>query len=103
MLGYSMIAHVFFFGQLFVLALGFGVELPIVYLSLCAALSSLVALLPISIGGLGTREATFIALLGKISVSAESAVLISFSDGVVLGLSLAAFFAFIASMYLKLR
>jgi uncharacterized protein (TIRG00374 family) len=101
MAGYSIVAHGFFFGQIYVLALGFGLNLPFIYVSLCLALSSLVALLPISIGGLGTREAIFIGLLGKISVPPESALLLSFTDGVVLGLSLAALSALIASWYLK--
>ena len=103
MLFYTIVAHTFFFAQIYVLALGFGISVPIVYLSLCLALSSLIALLPISIGGLGTREATFIALLGKISIAPETAVLISFTDGVVLGLSLAALFALAASWYLRVR
>ena len=103
MLWYTVAAYIFYFGQIYALALGFGIEVPFVYLALCVALSSLLALLPISVGGLGTREATFIALLGRISIPPESAVLISFSDGVVLGLTLAAIFALAASLYLKTR
>ena len=103
MMFYSVIAYCAFFGQVYALAVGFGISVPFVYLSLCLALSSLISLLPISIGGLGTREATFIALLGKISIPPESAVLIAFTDGVVLGLAFGALFALISSLYLKRR
>ena len=52
--------------------------------SYAVALGSLITLLPISISGLGTREAVMIAYLGTAGISSEAA----------LGFSLLVFFTF---------
>jgi hypothetical protein len=89
----SIASYVFYFIQIYTVAEGFGVKVSFIYLSLCLALSALISLLPISIGGLGTREATFILLLNRISIPAETATLIAFIDGTVLSLFLSGAFA----------
>jgi len=75
------------------LALGMGVHAPFLYLSVCYTLSALVSLIPISFGGLGTREAVFIYYLGRIDISAESALLLSFTQTVAFYILLPAVFA----------
>jgi len=62
----------------FLFARGLGAELSLPYVLSCAAIGVAVALLPVSISGMGTRDAVFIALMGSRGVSAELAVAISF-------------------------
>ena len=83
MLTFSVLAYLSMFCQFFAVARGLGLEPPFLYLGLSLCIATLVSLLPISVGGLGTREAVFILMLGKIAISAESAVLLSFVDLVV--------------------
>jgi len=44
------------------------------YAAFCVSIASLLALLPISISGLGVRDATFLALLLPLGVTAELAI-----------------------------
>lgn len=90
MLLLSVGIYLLIFLMTYTVAEGLGLQVPFIYLSLSTALSTLVALLPISIGGIGTREALFIFLLGNISISNEAALLIAFFDGTVLGIFFAA-------------
>lgn len=63
--------------SLYLCAIALGLEIP--FLDLCGvtAVSSLVSFLPISILGLGTRDATLIALLAPYGISATRAVALS--------------------------
>jgi len=62
------------------LALGWGINtVPFFYLAISVALSNLVSLLPISISGLGTREAVLLGLLSFFNVSPEKIVSFSLS------------------------
>lgn len=58
----------------FMLALSLGLNISYWYLLVSLAISSAVAILPISISGLGTREATFILLFSIINIMPEEAV-----------------------------
>jgi uncharacterized protein (TIRG00374 family) len=88
MASFSLVIYGLYFTQIYCVARGFGVSISFVFLGLCLSLSALISLLPVSIGGLGTREAVFVVLLSKVSIPSELAVLISFMDGVVLSLLL---------------
>jgi uncharacterized membrane protein YbhN (UPF0104 family) len=74
------------FMQLWYLAAGLGIPVNGFYLGLAYAASSLVSLLPLSVAGLGTREAVYMELLGNEGIAASSAVTISLLDGLVLSL-----------------
>jgi uncharacterized membrane protein YbhN (UPF0104 family) len=56
------------------LALALDMSLSYIQVSYAVAIGSLVTLLPISISGLGTREAAIIAYLGTAGVSDEQAL-----------------------------
>ena len=58
----------------YMLALSLSFNISYWYLLVSIAISSLIALLPISISGLGTREATFIFLFSIINIVPEEAV-----------------------------
>ena len=72
--GLTVLAYGIFFGQCYLLALALGLKTSFVQVSFAVALGSLVTLLPISISGLGTREAAMIAYLGTAGVPAEAAL-----------------------------
>jgi glycosyltransferase 2 family protein len=71
---FTALAYALFFGQCYLLAL--ALHLNITFLQACFAVSlgSLVTLLPLSISGLGTREAALVAYLGTTAVAAEAAL-----------------------------
>lgn len=62
----------FIMSYLFALALSIPVDF--LYLAGCVAIAGFITLLPVSISGIGTREATFILLFGFAGISSESAV-----------------------------
>lgn len=70
----TVISYVLFYGQCYVLAR--SLELPIAYgfAAFCVSLGSLMALLPISISGLGVRDLTFVIVLGTVGLSSEIAI-----------------------------
>lgn len=70
----TMLAYAIFFGQCYLLALALKLPVGFAPVSYAVALGSLVTLLPISVSGLGTREAAMIAYLGTVGVPAESAL-----------------------------
>ena len=61
-------------GRCYLLALALGLKTSFIQISFAVALGSLVTLLPISISGLGTREAAIVAYLGTAGVPAEMAL-----------------------------
>jgi len=63
--------------QIVMLAHAINVELPFGTAAVALALVTVVTLLPISIGGFGVREGTYVVLLGGASISATDATLIS--------------------------
>ena len=75
--GLTILAYGIFFSQCYFLAM--ALDLPVGYaqVSYAVALGSLVTLLPISVSGLGTREAAIIAYLNTAGVSAEAALAFS--------------------------
>lgn len=61
----------------FSLALALGVEIPFVYFSMVFPIVVMLCMLPISIGGIGVQEATFIYFLSPLGTSVEEAVALS--------------------------
>jgi hypothetical protein len=70
----TALAYGVFFGQCYLLAV--ALELPVDFgtASYAVALGSLVTLIPVSISGLGTREAAMIAYLEVFAIAAEDAL-----------------------------
>ena len=83
--------------QLVLLARAIEVDLPFATAAVALALVTLVTLIPVSIGGFGLREASYVVLLGGASISATDATLIS-----VLTVA-ALFFASLPGAYLLAR
>ncbi len=82
----SIVILLLSFLQLSLLASALGSNVSGIYLGVAYATSTLVALLPISVSGLGTREVIYIAILSHAGISENIAVTISLLDGLVFGL-----------------
>ncbi len=95
MLLFSLILYASYFLQIYALARSLGISISFLYLSMSFSVAALISLLPISIGGLGTREAVLILLLGRVSLTAETVVILSFADNVVFGMLLGGIIALI--------
>lgn len=63
--------------QLVMLAHAINIDLPFATAAVALALVTVVTLIPISIGGFGVREGSYIVLLGAASIAATDAALIS--------------------------
>ncbi len=79
------------FLQVYLLAGAFGFQADRLVVVFAYTSSALVSLLPVSVGGLGTREATYITILHRQGIRKEQALLFSLLDGFVLSLAMIAF------------
>ncbi len=70
----TIMAYTVFFWQCHLVALSIGIEVGFFPISFAVALGSLVTLLPLSISGIGTREAAIVAYLGSCGVEYERAL-----------------------------
>jgi uncharacterized protein (TIRG00374 family) len=70
----TVVAYGVFFGQCYLLARALNLPVGFGPVTFAVALGSLITLVPISISGLGTREAAMIAYLDSAGVQAESAI-----------------------------
>lgn len=66
--GLTLLAYGVFFSQCYLVAQAVGLTLGFVSMSYAVALGSLITLLPISISGIGTRDAAIVAYLGTFGV-----------------------------------
>ena len=75
--------HVFRVGALVCLAAGLGLAIPFELLFALTPAALLVAMVPVSFGGWGVRELTFVYFLGSAGVSAEAALSLSVAYGLL--------------------
>lgn len=68
---------VIYFLTMYLLALSIGINIPFLYLATCVSISAVITLIPISISGIGTRDATLIILFSYLGLSKESAIAFS--------------------------
>ncbi len=70
-------AWTFYYLQAYVLAGGAGIHVPVVYLAVIVTIAGLITLIPVSVLGIGTRDAALIFLFAPLSVNKEQAILLS--------------------------
>ena len=66
-----------YFVMMYLFALSLGINIPFLYLATCVSISAVITLIPISISGIGTRDATLIILFSYLGLSKESAIAFS--------------------------
>lgn len=95
---YTIMVWLLAFLFVYVFALGLEIKIPFVYLVMTSSISSLVSLIPISIAGLGTREAVFLLLLAPYGITNEKIVLLSLASNLFL-IALVAIVGFICILF----
>ena len=70
----SLCAYLIGFFQCYLISVTLNIPISFPYLVFCIAVVSLVSLIPISIAGIGTRDATLIGLFAVLGLEPESAV-----------------------------
>jgi uncharacterized protein (TIRG00374 family) len=73
-IGLTVIAYGMFYSQCYLVALSVGLKAGFADVSYAVALGSLITLLPISISGIGTRDAAIVAYLSSVAVPPEAAL-----------------------------
>ncbi len=67
----------FYYLQTFIIAKGLGIDVPILYFAISVTIAGLITLIPVSISGIGTRDAALLALFVPFSVSTEKIIAFS--------------------------
>ena len=70
----TLAAYAILFSQCYLLALSLNLPLSFLYIAICMAVATLVALIPVSLCGVGTRDITLIALFSLQGIAYESAL-----------------------------
>ena len=65
------------FFAIYLCGLALGLDVSFIYIVACAAVAMLLSLLPITVAGIGTRDATFILLLGQIGITRQQSLALS--------------------------
>ena len=73
----TFFAWVIYFITMYLFALSIDINIPFLYLATCVSISAVITLIPISISGIGTRDATLIILFSYLGLSKESAIAFS--------------------------
>jgi uncharacterized membrane protein YbhN (UPF0104 family) len=76
-LALGLLAQAAIVGVVWALAEALSLDLPFGYLIVVSALVVVATLLPVSVGGFGIREGTYVVLLGAVGVTSQDAVLLS--------------------------
>lgn len=75
----TLVSYLFYFIMAYSIQKSFNIEMDFTYNIFCVVLTSLAAVVPISISGLGVREAVMIYLFSNVGLGKEAAVLFSLS------------------------
>ncbi|MDY6934526.1 MAG: lysylphosphatidylglycerol synthase transmembrane domain-containing protein [Spirochaetota bacterium] len=70
----TVFAYLFFFLQCYFLVISLQLNIDFLTITLFMSISNLISLIPISIGGIGTRDAVLIYLFSMLSINSEYAV-----------------------------
>ena len=65
------------FYAIYLCGLALALDISFVYLSACAAVGMVLSLLPITVAGVGTRDAVYILLLGQIGIARQQSLALS--------------------------
>lgn len=73
----TIFSYLFYYLQMYLLAKGVGINIHFSYLSVAVTIAGLITLIPVSISGIGTRDAALIFLLAPLSVPKEQIIVFS--------------------------
>lgn len=78
--GLNLFAFFFYFLTTYFITLALGLSVSFIFIVLSYSIIAFLAVLPISISGIGTRDVALIYLFGFLNISAEKAVAVSLLD-----------------------
>lgn len=90
---WTIVFWLVWFVAMYLCAMALELDVSFVYFSACAAIAMVLSLLPITVAGVGTRDAAFILLLGQIGIARQESLALS-------GLILAVFLVNCGLLYL---
>ncbi|MFH2013664.1 MAG: lysylphosphatidylglycerol synthase transmembrane domain-containing protein, partial [Patescibacteria group bacterium] len=70
----TIFSWIFYYLQMYILAKGLGINIPFLYLMISITIAGLITLIPISISGIGTRDATLILLFAPFLIAKEQII-----------------------------
>jgi uncharacterized protein (TIRG00374 family) len=73
----SVLSYSFFFAQCYLIAGSLGISISLLNVAFCISTANLISLLPISVSGIGTRDATLISIFSVLNLSKEAALAFS--------------------------
>ena len=83
----TLMSHLVYFTQCYLVARALHLNLSWWFAGFAVSVASLVSLLPVTVAGMGTREATLVLLLGHAGIAAETALAYSLAIFAVFGLA----------------
>ncbi|MEA2053980.1 MAG: lysylphosphatidylglycerol synthase transmembrane domain-containing protein, partial [Candidatus Thermoplasmatota archaeon] len=79
----GIFSYILFFVQIYILALSFSINIPLINFILIYPVASLIGLIPITVSGLGTREYALIHIFSIYGIPSDVTVAISLSGYVI--------------------
>lgn len=73
----TFLGWIIYFLTMYLLALSIDIHIPFLYLATCVSIAAVITLIPVSIAGIGTRDATLIILFSYLGLSKETAIAFS--------------------------
>lgn len=95
----TVFSWLLYFFQIYLMAIAIGLKIPIFTVSIMTSVVSALSFLPITISGIGTRDATFIYFFNKLGYEKEEAV--SLSILILLTFVVNGLFGWIAGFFIK--
>ena len=68
----ALVSYLLYYSLVYIVALSFSINIPYIYFVTLLSLATVVSLIPITVAGIGTREAVLVVLLGIFNVEAEN-------------------------------
>ncbi len=99
--GLSILAWVLYFYEIFLFSQSLSIELDVLFLVSAISASTIISILPISILGMGTRDATLIFLFSMKGISTEKTLALSFLVLLMFGFNI--FACYIYSIFYELK
>ncbi len=76
----SLISFIILYSRGYIVALAFGIQIPFIYYITMVAISTVISLIPITISGFGTREASLITLFSIFGIGPSRVVAFSLTS-----------------------
>src|SRR4030042_2150711 len=73
----SALSWLFYYIQMYVLSRGLNIDLPFLYFAIAITIAGFITLIPVSISGIGTRDAALLLLFGPFLIPKEEIIALS--------------------------